>query len=112
MRSLEWAAFLLALVEAGLHANSLLLFAPLLQCQACWAFAPVAAIESKIFISTNTTNASILVDLSEQQVLDCASLANGYSSKGCAGGYLSDTFIYAARCGGNVVLVCIATLAV
>ncbi|KAL4436061.1 hypothetical protein ABPG77_005509 [Micractinium sp. CCAP 211/92] len=68
------------------------------ECEGCWAFAGVAAIESKILIDTSANaSAKPLLDLSEQQLLDCAGFDAGFDSQGCDGGYLYDPFIYASR---------------
>ncbi|KAL4422483.1 hypothetical protein ABPG75_008680 [Micractinium tetrahymenae] len=68
------------------------------ECAGCRAFAGAAATESKILIATGT-NASTAppLDLSEQQLLDCAAADAGFESQGCQGGYLFDPFIYASR---------------
>lgn len=60
----------------------------------------MAAIESKLLIATGGTSITTPIDLSEQQVLDCAGASAGLDSKGCSGGYLMDPFIYASRCEG------------
>lgn len=51
-------------------------------CGSCWAFAPVAALESKLLISYGT-----LTNLSEQQVVSC-----NPDSFGCGGGWGSTTY--------------------
>ena len=60
-----------------------------LQCAGCWAFAAIAALESLAKIKNATT-----LDMSEQQLLDCAGAALGYSSMGCATGSTGDAFNY------------------
>ena len=65
---------------------------PHLQCAGCWAFAAIAAIESLAKIKNGTT-----FDMSEQQLLDCAGAALGYSSQGCATGSTGDAFDYIFR---------------
>lgn len=63
-------------------------------CGSCWAFAAAAAIESKLLIQYNKTNSSYPVNLSEQQLVDCAS---GGSQTGCQGGNFEDPLLYSAR---------------
>jgi hypothetical protein len=60
-----------------------------LQCTACWAFAAIASLESKYAISKGQ-----LLDLSEQQALDCSG-----PKSGCSGGFSTDVFRYAQRKG-------------
>ena len=55
------------------------------QCGACWAFATVGTIES-----INAINGHGLVQLSEQQLIDCASAGGG----GCDGGELPFDQVY------------------
>lgn len=38
------------------------------QCGSCWAFSELAAIESKVLLTTQTTAADNPIDLAEQQV--------------------------------------------
>ena len=57
-------------------------------CGSCWAFALVAAMESvraQYIIANNITNEEILVDLSEQELVDCAGAHTG--NYGCNGGW-------------------------
>lgn len=77
------------------------------QCGSCFAYAAVAALESKVLISKGLRYSDYAIDLSEQQLIDCASKAEGYKSDGCNGGYLGDSLLYAARCAG-----CLARTAV
>ena len=65
---------------------------PDLQCAGCWAFAAIAAMESLAKIKNGST-----YDMSEQQLLDCAGAALGYSSMGCATGSTGDAFDYIFR---------------
>ncbi|KAI7845778.1 hypothetical protein COHA_000692 [Chlorella ohadii] len=68
------------------------------RCGSCFAFAAVAAIESKLLIQYNKTYRGYPIDLSEQQMVDCVNAGQGsYLSQGCAGGYLEDALAYAAR---------------
>ncbi len=69
------------------------------RCGSCFAFASVAAVESKLLIQYNRTARTYPIDLSEQQVVDC--VAGGparYLSNGCNGGYLEEPLDYTARC--------------
>lgn len=58
------------------------------QCGSCWAFASTANAESVWAISTGS-----LVDLSEQEIVDCAS-GKGYYNLGCNGGQEDSAFKY------------------
>jgi len=70
--------------------------APCLQCEACWAFTAVGAIESAILIASGETVATLPIDLSEQQLIDCATIDAGFSSEGCNRGDFADAFLYAS----------------
>lgn len=70
--------------------------APLaLQCGACWAFSALAAIESMYLLQHGKE-----WDLSEQQLIDCVTVAAGYNGNGCLGGWPADVLTYATR--GNI----------
>ncbi len=56
-------------------------------CGSCWAFSTVATLESAVAIKTGN-----LYDLSEQELVSCANLKNGYSSLGCNGGTYENAF--------------------
>ena len=57
------------------------------QCGACWAFSTTATVESANKIKTGE-----LLNLSEQQVLDCATEYDG--NMGCEGGYIFTGYQY------------------
>lgn len=57
-------------------------------CGACWAIAAAGALEGSNAIQTGK-----LVEISEQQILDCASMPPFRSVK-CDGGYISEAFRY------------------
>jgi C1A family cysteine protease len=56
-------------------------------CGSCWAFGSIAALESHNFIKTGK-----LVNLSEQQMIDCSK-----ENLGCSGGFSSKAFSYLAQ---------------
>jgi cathepsin L len=58
------------------------------QCGSSWAFSAVGAMESRNKIKTGT-----LLDLSEQQLVDCAIV--GYGNLGCNGGDMGTAMDYA-----------------
>ncbi|KAL4431625.1 hypothetical protein ABPG77_001467 [Micractinium sp. CCAP 211/92] len=62
------------------------------KCGSCWAFSELAAIESKVLITTQTTAADSPIDLAEQQILDCGSPGED----GCNGGRLHQAYAYVA----------------
>ena len=61
------------------------------KCGGCWAFAAVEAMQTHYAIKTG-----VLLDLSVQQLLDCAV---NYATHGCHGGYFYGAFDYARKHG-------------
>ena len=68
------------------------------QCGSCWAFSSTGAVEGAWAIAGNA-----LVDLSEQQLVDCAS-GLAYGSRGCSGGQMEGAFKYISKNGGQCAL--------
>ncbi|MBN1534810.1 MAG: hypothetical protein JXA20_19215 [Spirochaetes bacterium] len=58
-------------------------------CGSCWAFTTAAVVESNFLIRKNQT-----VDLSEQQMLDCAVDKYGNRAGSCGGGWYGKVFDY------------------
>eukprot|EP01135_Chromosphaera_perkinsii_P004762 Nk52_evm34s295 gene=Nk52_evmTU34s295 len=66
------------------------------KCGSCWTFAAIAALESHHALRSNE-----LIELSEQQILDCAS-NKYYGNMGCGGGTLDAAYAYVKDAGGVV----------
>jgi hypothetical protein len=58
-------------------------------CGSCWAFAAAGAVESLYRIKRSET-----LNLSEEQLVDCADVWNLYGNSGCGGGYVSEAMRY------------------
>jgi len=63
------------------------------QCGSCWAFSSTAAVEGAWAIAKNE-----LIDLSEQELVDCATGIK-YGSMGCSGGQMEGAFKYVMNNG-------------
>ncbi len=69
------------------------------RCGSAFAFAAVAAVESKLLIQKAKKFAAYPIDLSEQQVVDCVVAKQGnYRSTGCLGGSVEEPLAFASRC--------------
>ncbi|EAS06454.1 papain family cysteine protease (macronuclear) [Tetrahymena thermophila SB210] len=66
------------------------------ECGGCWTFSATGLMESFNLIHNKPQNVSLY---SQQQLLDCVTLENGYFSEGCEGGVPSDAVQYAADFG-------------
>ncbi len=64
------------------------------QCGSCWTFSSTGAVEGAWAISTGQ-----LIDLSEEQLVDCANGYVTYGSSGCNGGSMDGAFKYITQYG-------------
>lgn len=62
-------------------------------CGSCWAFAAISPLESRAAIDGQK-----LVDLSEQQLVDCS---GSTGNNGCNGGLMSNAYEYLKKAGGS-----------
>jgi len=70
-------------------------------CGSCWAFAAAAGMESSraLYMTENGLDGEILVDLSEQEMVDCADSSTG--NYGCSGGWPKNAIAkYVKKQGG------------
>ncbi|CAL5082957.1 unnamed protein product [Urochloa decumbens] len=68
-------------------------------CGSCWAFSTTGAVEGANFLATGK-----LLDLSEQQLVDCdhtcSAVARNECDNGCSGGLMTNAYGYLMECGG------------
>ena len=64
-------------------------------CGSCWTFSSAGALEGIYKIKSGT-----LVNLSEQQLVDCDNPKNGGKDQGCNGGLMDDAFAWISKNGG------------
>ena len=59
------------------------------QCGSCWAFSSTGSVEGAHFVASGE-----LLSFSEQQLVDCASILQGYGNLGCYGGLQTYAYEY------------------
>ncbi|XP_062187937.1 probable cysteine protease RD19D [Phragmites australis] len=69
-------------------------------CGSCWAFSTTGAVEGANFLATGK-----LLDLSEQQLVDCDHTCGGAAARkdcnnGCSGGLMTNAYAYLMKSGG------------
>ncbi|CAN6183374.1 unnamed protein product [Urochloa humidicola] len=68
-------------------------------CGSCWAFSTTGAVEGAYFLATGK-----LLDLSEQQLVDCdhtcSAVAQNECDNGCSGGLMTNAYTYLMQSGG------------
>lgn len=64
------------------------------QCGSCFSFSCLGSIEGLYNIKYNK-----VLSLSEQEIVDCDTSAQGFSSQGCSGGLMSDCMSYVEKNG-------------
>lgn len=67
-------------------------------CGSCWAFSSIATIESAHVIQNELTK-SDLIELSEQQLVDCVNYPEFEYTDGCNGGQSWDAYEYVLKYG-------------
>jgi C1A family cysteine protease len=65
------------------------------QCGSCWSFSTTGALEGIYAITTGR-----LVSFSEQQLIDCDTILNGGTNRGCHGGLMDNAFSWISNNGG------------
>ena len=65
----------------------------------CWAWAALAAVESKVLIQYKKTAAAFPLDLAEEQLVDCFSSAQVAAGTACDGGFSDEALSWVARRG-------------
>lgn len=67
-------------------------------CGSCWTFSATGAIEENCAIQTD----KLRIDLSEQEMVDCTTVSNGYDDcSGCDGGWMHEAIRYNSDKGGQ-----------
>ena len=65
-----------------------------LACGSCWAFATTGMLESRFAILTNTTGKENIIQLSEQQIMDCS---KPFGNNACGGGNIRNSIDYLSK---------------